>query len=279
MKPRLTPRKIIYGFFHYFMQWGAGILAAVFSYAATMDSGKWKDVWWVKDFINFNKDYRFVAFLLTMSFVVGKFASQKMGAPWAWESMQKTLTHWKKAVFPGLSDDEHRITLFKHTWKWSSLYSLSGFRALRSQPQITLFRPSTWPDGWFKPVARSGKVAQKDIRWFPCFDRKGDEGGVIGIIWRESEGKNVDELPDLDREAVTDKDFQTYTERTKVSEKWLRDGKGRKNPCSFCGIRIELDGGHLWGVVIIDSRREEIGVKGSELSLAAVTLGEFIKRA
>lgn len=274
--PTITGRAVVYYSFNV-LQWLAGIGAALLTFAATQSADKWTNSSLATAVISFGQRERTWIFILSATVVVSKFVCARLGSPWAWKSIQSILTRWKREIFPGTADDEHRVTVYKHTSKWCSLYSLAGFKALREQGKI--WKRETWPDAWFKPLARSGQVAQKGISWFPHFDRDASKGGFIGRVWRNPEGQSLEKLPDIDADNVSQVDLNNYATAARVSPAWISRRKGKKNARSLSGIMIELDGGHNWGVLIIDSRQESFAVSRSEMTLAAVSLGKLIGRA
>lgn len=276
MMRQVTTRDVVYYSFN-FIQWAAGIGVAVLTFAASQKPEKWTGVWAATSLIAFSQEEKVWIFILSASVVISKVVIARMGAPWAWKSIQNILTRWKKELFQKTSDEEHRITIFKRTNKWCFLYNRSAFKALCQRGNI--FEPSTWPDGWFRPMARSGQAAQKGISWFPYFDRPKSDEGFIGSVWRNPDGRTLAKLPDLDTQSPTEQEYQTYAATAKVSREWLTTRKGKVNARSFAGVMIELDGGHNWGVLIIDSRNESFDLARSEMALAAVSLGKLIKRA
>ena len=272
----ITLRVVAYYVFYYVMQWGAGVAAAVLTFTAAQTADRWTGAWYAPDIITWAQQHRFVIFAMSACVVVGKFACATMGAPWAWASIRRILTRWRHELFPSTPDNEHRITLFKYTSRWIALRNWSAFKALRERGP--LYRMSTWPDAWFRPVARSGEVAQKGISWFPYLGRGGVDEVVIGKVWKSGDGMSVSGLPDLNG-AGNEQEYKTYAENAGVTVDWLKRRRQRGLPRSLGGIRIERDGGRLWGVLIVDSRHDKLVLTRSELKLAAVALEEFIKHA
>lgn len=277
MGKKFTPRSVLY---YVLMSWQyiGGITAAVLTYASAQDKAKWTGIMLAGQVIDAGKEFKIYTFIMIATSVVAKVVCDRMGPPWAWQAVQKILDNWKTGIFPGTPDNEHRITIFKHTSKWYSLIKWSVFKRLMGP--VSMFKRSQWPDGWFKPIARSGNVSQRNISWFPCFDNAKNEEGFIGIVWRNPDAVTLNGLPDLDVTTTPSAaEYALYSSNTKVPVTWLQARRGGVNARSFCGIRIELDGGGYWGVIIIDSRDPALDIAKSEMRLAALALGKFVRKA
>jgi len=286
MAPDRTTRYLFYHLFH-IVEWSAGILVALLTLVATQDA---TDYSWtpLQTIISWSHHHKLLIFVLAAISVIAKFTRERIGPPWAWKAIKELLDIWHSKIFAdiaNLSADEHRITIFKRTHKWRVIRNWREL-ALRTDSS-DCWRYSNWPVGWFKPVARSQHVSQRNITWFPCFDAARLGEGFIGLVWRTSGTLRIPSppaiLPDLNPSPPnkpSDQDYSDYAKGTRVTEAWLRSRTrdGKSNARTLCGTKLEKNG-KQWGVIVIDSRSTTLTVIDDQVEFAAAALGKFIERA
>ena len=79
--------------------------------------------------------------------------------------------------------------------------------------------------------------------------------GVAGQAWVRNKMVEAVGLPDL-KTRPTESDYEVYAERS-----WLPKGqvlRHRYGARSFIGLPVEVNG-NVWGVIVIDSRKDSIG--------------------
>lgn len=164
---------------------------------------------------------------------------QRVGDPRIWGIVHRSLDDFRSRLF-GTVDSapkhEHRVTLFK----WESW-------CLRLQ---------CWPPwrGWLIPVERSGHTTQVTDIVFLAPDDADKAQGVAGQAWSRRALLVVDHLPDLKlpENPALENEYADFTWMTLAAVQ-----KRRPRARSLCGIPVEV-GGTLWGVIVIDSRSEEL---------------------
>lgn len=175
--------------------------------------------------------------LLTIGLGIAQIARNQIGPPWVWEHLHLLLDSFQELVFGDEGGDlhHHRATLFKRVrfgrgwrlWDWS---------------------------GWLVPVERSGHATRKSKSVFRAPDNADEAQGVAGSAWAGKQTVYVEGLPDVSG-ATLPEVLERYASATRISAKWLAKHK----PCSrsFCGIPFDVKG-KRWGVVVLDSRNEQI---------------------
>jgi hypothetical protein len=264
-------------------KWLSGITVALLTFLADKNPDSFSSMPFVSGSIQWSRNHTMWAFALAVYFAIANFACKQIGPPWAWKAIKRILDGFQKQVvrsIPGAAIDEHRVTLFKHVrcnLHWRQWRDLKERLGTSDWPGVR----ALWQVKWFKPIARSGHVGQRNIAWFPFFeDRSPGSGttgeGVIGAVWRTQGVTRIDNLPAgaaTDAAALTD-----YANRVFVSEGWLKQSPSRVAALSYCGIFIEVKG-NPWGVIIVDSRSPQLPVTAEQVELAAIALGEFIEKA
>lgn len=169
--------------------------------------------------------------------------------PTTWKKVHALLDEMQGQIFKEENDKgeplhHYRVTLFKRGW---------------------CFRLHRWPwSGWLIPVERSGHMMRKTKTVFRAPDDPNMLEGVAGLTWAKKAIVLIDNLPDLSKNpgvegGLHDPDIGNYARSTLVHEDWVRQRvKERKQlGRSFCGIPVEVSGGTLWGVIVIDSQNPE----------------------
>lgn len=266
-------------------EWTAGISVVLLTLLVSQDAGNYQ-TWPLPTLIGWTHNHKVLIFVISAIAVVAKFVRARIGPPWAWKAIKELLDTWHSKIFAGIpnaSADEHRITVFKR---------VHGWRPIRSWRELEIrtgrsdwWRYSQWPVGWFKPLARSQHVSQRNITWFPCFDATRIGEGFIGLVWRTSGTLRIpippQDLPDLNPpppNKPSDADYLDYAKRTRVTEAWLRTRGAKTYARTLCGTKIEIKG-TKWGVIVIDSRSTALTVMDDQVEFAAAALGKFIERA
>lgn len=167
----------------------------------------------------------------------------KVRDPILTDTTDAILDAFRGTLFGGTSDEDNRITLFKH---------------VRLQPAFVRDAAGKlrWPGcGWLVPVARSGHVTKNTRVRFLCPDDAGVQG-VAGKAWVVRPLVSVSELPDLNEEDFREDDLKSYANRTFVSEKWVRKRRAKQRLLarSLMGFLVENAQNDAWGVLVIDSR-------------------------
>jgi hypothetical protein len=141
----------------------------------------------------------------------------------------------------------HRVTLFRH-------------RRWRSRLLLRLCLPWT---GCLVPYERAGEFKLSSSTYFLAPKNDPDRSeGFAGRVFKNNRCEYIAGLPELD--ARTAKGIRKqYADDTGTPSAWI-DKRMRKNyifPRSFWGIPVEVEGGIIWGVFLIDSRASELAGK------------------
>ena len=266
----------------YISQWLAGISVGVLTFLAANNPTEYDQWPSIQSSITWSKGHTLWAFGLSLYIGAASFACKQIGPPWAWKAIKYLTDQFQKQVIKGMAHptlDEHRVTLFKHVRRnyhlrdWRSLRERSGLEKWPSPSEL-------WYLTWFKPIVRSGHVAQHNISWFPLFDQHRMGEGVIGVVWRTEGVKRIEDLPLCTSPDPTtvDQAIESYASLVRVAPVWLKGKDSRTKVRSFCGIPIEANG-KLWGAVIIDSRNPKLTITDEHVELTAAALGKFIEKA
>jgi hypothetical protein len=164
--------------------------------------------------------------------------------PETWKKINALLNELQKMLFKEERDrgeplHNHRVTLFKQGW---------------------CIRRGVWPlNGWLVPVERSGHMTRKTKTIFRAPDDPNRLEGVAGLTWCTRGVVAIGDLPDLNGSVASNLQeaaIEEYASKTLVKPEWVRKRiKERKTlGRSFCGIPVEVNGGTLWGVIVVDSQ-------------------------
>jgi hypothetical protein len=178
--------------------------------------------------------------LLSVALAITQVARNQIGPPWVWEHLHMLLDSFRDLVFEDEGGDvhHHRATIFKRVsfgrgwrfWDWR---------------------------GWLVPVERSGHTTRRSKSTFRAPDNADKSEGVAGTTWAGKQTIYVEDLPDVSGNP-SPATLEQYARATRSTTKWLAKHK----PCSrsFCGIPFDVKG-KRWGVVVLDSRNEQIKQK------------------
>lgn len=269
------------------LEWAASIVVALLALSASQVAEDYT-FQAVSSVIAWSQREKLLIFVLAAFAVSAKVARQRIGPPWAWKAIKELLDTWQSQIFsatPNAPADEHRITIFKRVSRWRNPRGWLELRFRTGNPNWWHY--SEWPVGWFKPLARSQHVTQRNITWFPCFDATRLGEGFIGAVWRAADTLRTPTLPDLNPPPDPDPnqpkrpsaaDYKLYAQQTRVTEDWLRARKDKTNGRTLCGIKMEKKG-KKWGVMVVDSRSEKLNLTDDQVKFAAAALGKLIERA
>lgn len=166
--------------------------------------------------------------------------------PTTWKKVNALLNELQKMIFKEERDrgeplHNHRVTLFRQgqCWRWG-----------------------LWPwGGWLVPVERSGHMTRKTKTVFRAPDDPNRLEGVAGLTWSTRAIVAIGDLPDLNASAsaLQEADIEKYASKTLVTPEWVKKRIAEKKALgrSFCGIPVEVGGGTLWGVIVVDSQAPE----------------------
>ena len=285
MKQDRTLRHFLYHGLHV-VEWTGAIAVAFLTLSASQVAKAYTAP--LSTAISWSQNQKPLIFALAALAVTTKVAREKMGPPWAWKAIKDLLDTWQGQIFKAIKNapaDEHRITIFKRVSRWRNPGGWLELKFRTENPNWWRYRE--WPVGWFKPVARSQHMAQRNIAWFPCFDATRQGEGFIGAVWKASNTYSLPPLPDLNPDPGADplnpkqptaEDYKEYAKQTRVVEAWLRKRQGKSNARTFCGIKLEKSG-KKWGVVVVDSRSVTLNITDNQIEFAAAALGKIIERA
>lgn len=172
-----------------------------------------------------------------------------IGPPWTWRAVQRVLNEHRLVAFDVHDGDpvhHHRVTLFKRM-RWEACLRPCTYWA---------WGWKRWPlDGWLIPVARSGHTTQRTDVIFMAPDDAENAEGVAGQTWACDQVLVINDLPDVSNDP-TNENITDYAKRSFLSEDWVRKRMGKRQLSrSLCGIPLEVRG-ERWGVLILDSVRE-----------------------
>ncbi|NUQ01148.1 MAG: GAF domain-containing protein [Armatimonadetes bacterium] len=207
----------------------------------------------------------------------------RIGEPVTWRGVQETLDAVRDQIFEkGQPAHQNRATLFRFVnWCWVMPHCLDPERTLWRllKPTGKAWKPWTWRwscaeyrwpwSGWLVPVARSGHLTQKTKTRFLAPD-DGQAEGVAGYAWTTKETVTICNLPDLNDESrIDDNAVETYAAQTHTSVDWVRARRAQKGNFarSLVGIPV-LVKQKPWGVIVVDSDRDDITHRGHLNSLA-----------
>lgn len=194
---------------------------------------------------------------VALALVVG-LARSWVGPPDVWEAVHEGLEAVREDTFDDWLDEPehfHRVTLFKY-------YG---------------FKPSFryWP--WTRrlvAVERSGRHTRKAITSFRAPDTPNDTNGVAGEAWARKEPFSVSDLPDVSENASVAA-IRKYADKSSVSRSWVRENNPQTR--SLFGMRVELEPGQRWGVIVLDSTEPEEIHGEQPFRLVAATLAPLLK--
>jgi hypothetical protein len=178
--------------------------------------------------------------LLTITLGIAQITRNQIGPAWVWDHIHMLLDSFQESVFGDEAGDlhHHRATVFKRVrfgrgwrfWDWR---------------------------GWLVPLERSGHATRRSKSIFRAPDDADKAEGVAGSAWAGRRTIYIEGLPDLSGDTSLNA-LQNYASATRCTTKWLAKHK----PCSrsFCGIPLDVRG-KRWGVVVLDSRNEQIKQK------------------
>src|SRR6266850_3759078 len=183
------------------LEWIAGLSVVLLTLLVSQDAGSYQTRA-LQEAIGWAHNHKLLIFVVSAIAVVAKFIRARIGPPWAWKAIKELLDTWHSKIFAGIphaSADEHRITIFKRVHRWRPIRSWHELKIRTGRSDW--WRYGQLPVGWFKPVARSQHVSQRNISWFPCFDASRIGEGFIGLVWRTSGTLRIpippENLPDL----------------------------------------------------------------------------------
>jgi hypothetical protein len=178
--------------------------------------------------------------LLTIVVGVAQLIRNQIGPPWVWEHVHILLDSLQEFVFGDEPGDlhHHRATLFKHV-RFGRGWRLWDCR------------------GWLVPLERSGHATRKSKSTFRAPDDADKAEGIAGSAWAGKRTTYVEGLPDVSGEPSHDA-IETYATATRCTTKWLV--KHKPSCRSLCGIPLDVKG-KRWGVIVLDSRNEQITQK------------------
>lgn len=139
---------------------------------------------------------------------------------------------------------DHRVTLFKYQ-TWAMRLILKG--------KLPFF------NGCLIPYERAGEYTLNSKSWFLASKENPDcSEGVAGKIFTSLRCEYISGLPAI-TERANRGSKKKYCEETRTSEQLMEKRLRTKSifPRSFWGVPVEVDG-EIWGVLLIDSRLEEI---------------------
>jgi hypothetical protein len=222
------------------IQYIFALAIAIFSASLKADTAALADTGWkfLTPVLNYMQHTAwFTIFLLTIGLGLAQVARSQIGPPWVWEHLHMLLDSFQELVFGDEAGDlhHHRATLFKR------VHFGRGWRF------------GDWR-GWLVPVERSGHATRKSKSTFRAPDNADKAQGVAGSAWAGKQTIYVEGLPDVSGNASAEA-VEQYANATRVPSKWLVKHK----PCSrsFCGIPFDVKG-KRWGVIVLDSRNEQI---------------------
>jgi hypothetical protein len=303
----LTPKNATYYLF-YALHWIAGGLVALLTFISAQKPESYRSVEAALGLIGWSQSHKGLIFAFALTAVVSKVVCDRIGPPWVWKAIKDMVNLWQtwvveeqkrleeeeqrtlvqtalkegKAAPPPKASisysDQHRVTVFKKVPWWFSRGD--WFKLKRLSGKFPAYRD--WPIGWFKPIARSGNVNQRNISWFPCYDVETSGEGVIGRIWRAKNTFRLENLPDLqptNGSTAAEEDWDNYAKAAKVPKDWLKAHGNRLLGRSFYGTRLEKKAGTPWGVIIIDSKETAVPISDPQVRFAAGALGKLLERA
>jgi hypothetical protein len=195
--------------------------------------------------------------LLTIALGLAQIARNQIGPEWVWEHMHMLLDSFQESVFGDEVGDlhHHRVTLFKRVrvgrgwriWDWR---------------------------GWLVPVERSGHATRKSKSAFRAPDNADRAEGVAGSAWAGRKTLYVEGLPDISG-IPSSAALEQYSHQTRISSKWL--SKHKPGSRSFCGIPFDVKG-KRWGVVVLDSRNEQITQKAPQIDNFFKINGRYLSK-
>ncbi|MBI1375488.1 MAG: GAF domain-containing protein [Phycisphaera sp.] len=229
---------------------GRSLAVAAIMMAASLktDTTKWPDALGpAVATVNFLQNY---AFLVLPSVIILSGICREIerwaGDTTIWSALKAILDDYQDEVFKkeaGDPPDYHRVTLFQY----------------RPRPPICFwFRWS----GTLVPVERSGHMTRKSKSRFRVSTDADWVEGVAGLAFRTKQIIVVDKLPAVNNGMATDEQIEEYALRTSVSTEWVRERQPAAR--SYWAVAVEANG-EIWGVVVIDSRAEEINEKKTKL--------------
>lgn len=203
--------------------------------------------------------------LLTAVIGAAEVAKKRLGSPVIWEAIHSMLDEFRSKVFPNdPTDFEHRVTLFRHHCFAVSLKNKLSF---------------IWPIyGWLTPVERSGERTQSASVLFSASKEKPKKAeGFAGLVWSTNMCQSVNDLPGLTANSP-EPDIKRYAQAVRCSWKPMRRKirSGKAFARSYWGIPIEVDG-KLWGVLVIDSMKEQLQGK-DDIKAAFAPFGTCISK-
>jgi len=225
------------------LQWGLALMIATISASLKAETTSLVNTGWqfLKGPVEGIQHTAWVTIpLLTIALGIAQIARNQIGPPWVWEHLHMLLDSFQELVFGDEAGDlhHHRATLFKRVsfgrgwrfWDWR---------------------------GWLVPVERSGHATRRSKSTFRAPDDADRTEGVAGAAWAGKQTIYVENLPDISGNP-SPQELEQYANATRSTTKWLTKHK----PCSrsFCGIPFDVKG-KRWGVVVLDSRNEQITQK------------------
>lgn len=193
---------------------------------------------------------------------VNKF-SKWIGPPKIWGAVGSLLTAYRDLVFEDLKNVDptafeysHRVTLFKFC---PNLFSRNK--------------------GTLLAVERSGEFHRDSSVSFKIdFNNPDEAEGISGKAFCSSGQIKAFNLPDITSELDSNtvgESISLYAKRTNVARDWIL--KERPKSRSIVGLRIEISEKY-WGVIVIDSRNEEIPDKYlSSFDILAISIGKLLQ--
>jgi hypothetical protein len=301
-----TPKSAAYYFFLVLHWIGAGSVA-ILTFISSQKPENYRNTAPAVALIGWSQNHKGLIFVFALTAVVGKLVCDRIGPPWVWRAIKDLIDLWQTWVveeqarvaqeeFKKLQDrataegksqpdrpmsisyiDQHRVTVFKKVPWWFSRGD--WFRLKQLSGKFPSYQ--NWPIGWFKPIARSGNVNQRNISWFPCYDGEMPGEGVIGRIWRAKGAIRLESLPDLQPagRVASEQDWDNYANAAKVPKEWLKTHGNRLLGRSFYGTKLEKKSGTPWGVIIIDSKEIAVPISDPQVKFAAGALGKLLERA
>jgi hypothetical protein len=234
---------------------------------------------WPAFFLSFcelTQNYSLVLFFCIGAIAVLSIWVSKLGDPWVWEKLQFILNEYQAKAFSNLADEpnhHHRVTIFKYCkWKFWCRHCTGRWY---------------WPwgmhspgSGWLVPVLRSGYTSQNTKVIFSAPDNGDEAEGVAGKAWAAQSAVIVQGLPSPTKNGPK-RNVNNYCAVT-ACPKDMVEAKvaiGRPMPASMAATPIEVNG-HIWGVVVLDSRAED-GVSRDSIidyELTVALIGQLLEK-
>lgn len=221
----------------------------------------------------FGTDLGGLLFLSALGVGLGELLRVWAGDPKFYQFAEPLLDSLRRYAFAAnyLAQDpehHHRATLFRYRrfkwWVWPWRKWCNPWGAGRG--------PFS---GWLEPVARSGHATKKTRILFLAPDDADHAEGIAGHIWRCKRELSAIVLPNMNS-PPTDAQIAEYAEQSWVDVSLIKRYLSKQSslPGSMAGFPI-FKSGQIWGVVVLDSRRQD-AIKSPEENFVAIKITQTL---